>query len=270
MNAHMEQNFFVTLPSGNGMPPIGLGTWQLADTAEVIERALELGYPMFDTSGDYRTQPGIGQGIRNTGVARDAFFLTTKVEETGDAYAATRKNLDELGLDYADLMLVHRPPDDGVGEALWQGLLRAREEGLAKDIGVSNYSAEQIRQLTERTGEQPAVNQVEWTPFGFSDSLLDFCRERGIAIQAYSPLTRATRLDDPVLARIGKKYGKTAAQVMLRWNLQRGTIPIPKAHEVQHLAQNMEIFDFALSVADLSVLNELNEHYSSLGKLPYV
>lgn len=258
------------LKSGNTMPLIGLGTWQLTvQTAETVAYALQLGYPMIDTSGDYGTQPGIAEALRNTRIARDTFYLVTKVEEADDAYEATRKNLSELGLQYADLVLLHRPPDRGVGEALYEGLMRARNEKLARDIGVSNYSVEQIRALAEATGEMPSVNQIEWTPFGYSTHMRQFCLENHIVVQAYSPLTRTERLDDPALSQIASHYGKTPAQVLLRWNLQHGTVPLPKANRQEHLAENLNVFDFRIDVPDMSTLDALNERYSSLEALPY-
>lgn len=252
--------------SGNEIPVIGLGTWQLTNnTPGTIAYALELGYPMIDTSGDYGTQPGIAEGIKKSGAARDDFYLITKVEETDNAYEATQRNLQELELDYADLMLIHRPPADGVGEELWRGLMQAKEEGLTRDIGVSNYSIEQIQALIDRTGEVPVVNQIEWSPFGYSRAMLDFCNEQGIIIQAYSPLTRTTRLDNITLQNIANAYNKTPAQVIIRWNLQHGVIPLPKANQRTHLKENIEVFDFELTDEDMVTLDGLNEGYSSLG-----
>lgn len=266
----MNRESRISLSSGNRMPVLGLGTWQLTrDTLATVSRALELGYPMIDTSGDYGTQPGIGEAIRSTGRERESFYLVSKVEETDNAYRATHKNLGELGLEYVDLVLIHRPPDDSVGEVLWEGLLQARREGLTKDIGVSNYSVEQMRELTEMTEEKPAVNQIEWTPFGCSDDMFGYCRENGIIIQAYSPLTRAKRLDDEALVEISGRYGKTPAQLLIRWNLDRGTVPLPKANQRQHLEENLDVFDFELSKDDMAALNGLNDRWSSLGTLPY-
>jgi 2,5-diketo-D-gluconate reductase A len=252
------------------MPVLGLGTWQLTnDTAGMIEAALQLGYRLIDTSGDYGTQPGIGEAIRRSGIGRSGFYLATKVEETDDAYAATRKNLGELGLDHADLMLIHRPPPSGAGEDLWRGLSKAREDGLAKDIGVSNYSVELIDALIEATGDVPTVNQIEWSPFGYSDEMLLYAREKHIVIQAYSPLTRTKRLKDERLSAIAETYGKSTAQLLIRWNLQRGTVALPKANQNNHLEENIDVFDFEIGGADMEDLNRLNEHYSSLGRLPY-
>lgn len=268
----MDPATTLTLHTGNRMPVLGLGTWELTqDTPGTIAAAVELGYRLFDTSGDYGTQPGLGEGLRRSEIERGSIYLTTKVEETDDAYEATRRDLDELQMDYADLMLIHRPPPSGAGEALWRGLIRAREEGLTRDIGVSNYSTAQIDALIEATGEVPTVNQIEWSPFGHSSQMQQYCQARGIVIQAYSPLTRARRLDDPALTAIAANYGKSPAQLLIRWSLQIGTVPLPKANQRDHLAEDIDVFDFAISDEDMAALNKLNQHYSALGPgLQYV
>lgn len=267
----MRTNGTVSLHTGSTMPVLGLGTWQLTDdTAAAVEQALELGYRLIDTSGDYGTQPGIGEALRRTDVDRDEIFVTTKVEEDEDAYEASRRNVAELGLDQVDLMLIHRPPRSGAGVDLWEGLIRARNVGLARDIGVSNYSVEQMDELYRSSGELPAVNQIEWSPFGWSREMLQWCRENGVVIQAYSPLTRTERLDDETLEAVAERLGKTPAQVLLRWNLQLGTVPIPKANRRQHQAENLDVFDFSLTDTDMAELDALNREASSLGELPYV
>ncbi|WP_153020094.1 aldo/keto reductase [Paramesorhizobium deserti] len=266
----MHQISELSLHTGRNMPVMGVGTWQLTDdTAGVIDAAIRLGYRMIDTSGDYGTQPGIAEGIKRSGAERSDFYLVTKVEETDDAYEAVGRNLKELQLDYADLMLIHRPPPSGAGEELWRGLIRARQEGLTKDIGVSNYSVDLIDTLIRATGEKPVVNQIEWSPFGHSEKMLRFSRENGIIIQAYCPLTRSKRLNDEKLAGIAARYQKTPAQVMIRWNLQNGTVPLPKANRQDHLQENLDVLDFVIADEDMKELNGLNERYSSLGSLPY-
>src|SRR5439155_23544004 len=165
---------------------------------------------------------------------------------TEDGYDATSDRLSELGLDYADLVLIHRPPPAGAGESIWEGLIRAKRDGLSVEIGVSNYSTDQIDAVTRATGERPSVNQIEWSPFGHSREMLEYCRERRILIQAYSPLTRGKRLDDPTLGAIGRNHGKTSAQVLLRWNIQLGANPVPKASTGDHLRENIAVFDFEL------------------------
>ena len=142
--------------------------------------------------------------------------------------------------------------------------------GLVNDIGVCNYSIEQIEELVYRTGDLPAVTQVEWSPFGHSPSMLDFCHDNEIVIQAWSPLTRAQRLNDNKLCAMAARYGKSPAQLLLRWNLQLGVVALPKANHAQHQRENLNIFDFEISQTDMSKLRTLNEHYSALGKLPYV
>jgi len=274
-NAIRQAHFFppqsVTLHSGREMPVLGLGTYQLKHhTVEAVTQALEAGYRMFDTSGDYHTQRGIGEAIKHSGVAREEIFLVTKIEDTDDSFAATQANLAELKQPYADLVLIHRPPEDGVGESLWQGLRRAKRVGLVNDIGVCNYSIEQIEDLVYHTGELPAVNQIEWSPFGHSPGMLDFCHDNGIVIQAWSPLTRALRLNDDKLASMAARYGKNPAQLLIRWNLQLGVVPLPKANHVHHQLENLSVFDFEISPPDMAKLRALNEHYSAMGKLPYV
>jgi diketogulonate reductase-like aldo/keto reductase len=267
----MDSQSKITLHTGNQMPIMGLGTWKLKhNTAKVIKMALDMGYSMIDTSGDYGTQPEIGDGIARSGVKREDIFIVTKVEEDDEAYSATKKNLHELDLDYADLMLIHRPPKIGAGEELWESLIEAKNEGLTKDIGVSNYTIGQIESLAEYSGEWPVVNQIEWTPFGHSDEMQEFCDGNEIIIQAYSPITRTERLDDDRLAVISKRYDKTPAQVLIRWNLQRGTVPLPKANNIEHLKDDLDVFDFELSDEDMATLNSFNEMYSALGQLRYV
>jgi 2,5-diketo-D-gluconate reductase A len=261
----------IRLHTGSRMPVLGLGTYQLRHhTVDTVRLAVEAGYRMIDTSGDYHTQRGIGAALKNCGVPRDSLYVVTKVEETADAFEATRACLAELKLDYANLVLIHRPPEEEAGEASWQGLRRAKRQRLTRDIGVSNYSIAQIEELVYRTGEMPVVNQIEWSPFGHSPRMLDFCHDNHIVIQAWSPLTRAQRLNDDKLAAMAARYGKTPAQLLIRWNLQLGVVPLPKANHTQHQQENLEVFDFEIRQADMAKLRTFNEHYSSMGALPYV
>lgn len=253
------------------MPLMGLGTWHLTfHTVDTVCSALQLGFRMIDTAADYHTQRGIGDAIKTCGFERDTIFVISKVEPDEDGYAAVRKNLAQLKLNYIDLALIHRPPKNGAGEKCWQGLRRAKREGLVHDIGVSSYSIDSIEDLVYRTGEMPAVNQVEWSPFGHSPRMLDFCRDNGIVIQAWSPLTRASRLNDVKVATMAARYGKTPAQLLIRWNLQLGVVPLPKANHVQHQRENLNVFDFEIIPADMAKLSALNEHYSSLDRLEYL
>jgi diketogulonate reductase-like aldo/keto reductase len=261
----------VLLLSGREMPVLGLGTWQLKhQTVDSVARALAAGYRMIDTSGDYHTQRGIGEALRANNIPRESVFIVTKVEEAGDSYETLRANLAELRIEYVDLVLIHRPPERGVGEGLWQGLRRAKREGMTRDIGVSNYTIEQIEELVYRTGELPVVNQIEWTPFGHSPRMLDFCHDNHIVIQAWSPLTHGKRLNDDKLTAMAARYGCTPAQLLIRWNLQLGVVPLPKANHDYHQRDNLHVFDFEIQQLDMAKLRTLNEHWSALGRLQYV
>lgn len=253
------------------MPVIGLGTWQMShNDSDLIRRALETGYRMIDTSGDYGTQEAVGKAVRKSGLSRDKVYIVTKIEENEDAYRAVRKNVEEMGLAYADLILIHRPPAYSAGEDLWRGLIRAKEDGIAKDIGVSNYSIDQMNQLVQASAYIPAVNQIEWSPFGHSLEMLEYCQDNDIIIQAYSPLTRENMTDHALLKSIASSYDKTPEQVILRWNIQLGTVPLPKSANTYHQKENVDIFDFQISEDDMAALNSLNEQYSSMSSLQYI
>jgi len=270
--ADEAQSETIALRGGAAMPLLGLGTWQLTgdEARDGARHALEIGYRLIDTADDYRNQAELGEAIRDSGVAREEIFLTSKVEEDEDAHAATGQRLRDLGQDYLDLCLLHRPPPGGAGEALWEGLLEARRDGLAREVGVSNYTAAQLDRLIEATGEAPAVNQVEWSPFGHSAALLDHARAHGVVIQAYSPLTRAKRLDDPVVAEIAEVREGTPAQVLLSWAIELGTPPVPKAASAAHREENLGALELELGAAEVRRLGDLNEGWSALAGLPYV
>lgn len=253
------------------MPAMGLGTWMLSrDTTGTVLRAIELGYRLIDTAWDYGTQPAIGRAVKKSSVQRSELYIGTKVEETDDAYQAAKEYVSEMGLEYADLILIHRPPYVGPGVDLWEGLIKARDEGFARDIGVSNYTIDQIEQLISATGEAPAVQQIEWTPFGCSRKMREYCDRKDILLEAYSPLTRGMLLDNRTLNDISERHGRSPAQVLVRWNLQSGTVPIPKANRSSHLEENIDVFDFELDERDIARLSNLNGHYSALGSLAYV
>ncbi|SDO71384.1 2,5-diketo-D-gluconate reductase A [Lutimaribacter pacificus] len=262
----MDPQSTIRLRTGHDMPRLGLGTWQLTDgTAGAIEEALRIGYRMFDTAVDYGSQAGLGMGLQRSGIERGDIYIVTKIEEDDTPLDAVRRDLDELGLDYANLTLIHRPPENGAGEALWEGLIRAREDGLVRDIGVSNYSSDMLDTLAAATGETPVVNQIEWSPFGHSDVLQDHHRARNIVLMGYSPLTRGERLDDPQLHDIAAQHQRTPAQIILRWNLQRGIVPLPKANQTSHIEENFALYDFSLSDDDMQRIDRMNEMWSALG-----
>lgn len=268
----MDRRATIPLRTGASMPALGLGTWELThETAATVCYAVEQGYRMIDTAVDYGSQSGIGDALRDVDVPRAEIFLVAKVEEDDDGYDAIRRYLDEMRQDYADLVLIHRPPPKGLGVRIWDGLVRARAEGYAREIGVSNYSIHELRQLEKQVGEAPLVNQIEWTPFGWSADMLRYCRERGIVIQAYSPLTRGERLYDDGLRRVAERVGGTPAQVLLAWAIGKGVAPLPKANQREHLRENLGALGIGLAPGDVEELDRMNEGYSALGPaLQYV
>lgn len=270
----MDATSTIKLNSGHEMPVIGLGTWQLHNhhATDVVKQALELGYRLVDTSGNYGNQRQVGNGIKKSSVDREEIFVVNKVETTDEPYQVSKDFCKAMGLEYIDMMLLHWPArNDADNVELFKGLIQARNEGFIKSIGVSNFSEAQIREVIDATGEVPSVNQIEWSPFGHSMDMLEFCRDEGIVIQAYSPLTRAHELYGTHIEELADAYGKTPAQLLLRWNIQLGTVPIPKASSIEHLEENLDIFDFEISADDMADLNNLNEEYSVLqGSLSYV
>lgn len=270
----MDATSTIRLNSGCDMPIIGLGTWQLHNhhATDVVKQAIELGYRLVDTSGNYGNQRQVSSGIKRSSVDREEIFVVNKVETSDEPYQASKNFCKAMGLEYIDLMLLHWPANDEADNVeLFKGLIQARNEGIVKSIGVSNFSEAQIREIIDATGEVPSVNQIEWSPFGHSMDMLEFCRDEGIVIQAYSPLTRAHELHGTHIEELADSYDKSPAQMLLRWNIQLGTVPIPKASSIDHLEENLDIFDFEISKADMSELNDLNEEYSAIrSTLSYV
>jgi 2,5-diketo-D-gluconate reductase A len=260
------------------MPALGFGTWQLHDeaAADAVTAALTAGYRLIDTSGSYGNVAEVGAAVGGSSVAREDIFLVTKVESDEDPVESLRRQLGEMKLDRVDLTLIHWPPGvmgsaheahpadphDRAGVHLWQGLIRAREQGMTTDIGVSNYNAELIDVLVDATDEVPAVDQVEWSPFGHSMRFREYLRSREIALQAYSPLAQYHKLDHPVLQKIAQAHGKTPGQVVLRWDFQLGVVPLPRSGSVEHIKENFGIFDFELSDEEMGKITGLNEEFS--------
>ena len=270
------------------MPAIGFGTWQLQDeaAADAVTAALTAGYRLIDASGSYHNLAPVGRAVGGTGgaggsgVSRDDIFVTTKIEFDEDPVSSLTAQLEQLGLERADLTLIHWPPPEGDGIELWKLLIEAREQGLTTDIGVSNYDAKLIDELVAGTGEVPAVNQVEWSPFGHGMDFRKYLRNQDIAIQAYSPLAQFKKLDHPVLREIGEAHGdargsgsggaKTPGQVVLRWDVQLGIVPLPRSGTPAHIAENFDVFDFELSDDEMARITGLNEEFSVIAGLNYL
>ncbi len=247
---------------GERVPALGLGTWQLQGEAcvEAVRDALGIGYRHVDTAQAYGNESAVGRGLREAGVPRQEIFLTTKVWlenlERDDARESTRRSLERLGTDRVDLLLIHWPSDDlGLDEPL-AALEEMRDEGMARHIGVSNFPASLLARALERA-DLFAV-QVEYHPFLSQDELLALARRHDLLLTAYSPIARGAVLDDPTLAEIGRRHGKDAAQVTLRWLVQQERVAaIPKASDGRHRRNNFDIFDFSLSAEEMEEISGL-------------
>jgi len=254
-----------TLNNGVTMPWLGLGVWKTKEGEEVIQSvksAIAAGYRSIDTAAIYGNEEGVGQAIRESGVSRDELFITTKVwnddqgyEQTLQAFETSRK---KLGLDFLDLYLVHWPGKDKYLDT-WKALIHLQKEGLVRSIGVSNFQIRHLQHIIEDTGVVPVVNQVELHPLLSQKELLSYARENGIVLEAWSPLMQGN-LDQPKLVEIAEKYGKTVAQVILRWDIQNGVIVIPKSVKEHRIRENAGIFDFELSAEDMAVIDGLNQN----------
>jgi diketogulonate reductase-like aldo/keto reductase len=242
------------------MPMIGFGTWQLQGQRayQAARHALQVGYRHIDTATMYRNEEQVGRALADSGVDRADVFVTTKLPpgDAARARATIEHSLKALGTDYVDLWLVHWPPRSPSLVPLWRDFITARDDGLTRAIGVSNYGIRQIDELTRATGQQPAVNQIPWSPSRYDGRLLAAHRERGVALEGYSPL-KGTRLRDRTLAEIAAKYGATPAQVVLRWHIDTGVIVIPKSAHPERIEQNFDIFAFFLTPEEITRISNL-------------
>jgi diketogulonate reductase-like aldo/keto reductase len=248
------------LEDGAEIPLLGLGVWQVPNRRECVDAvrwALELGYRHIDTAQAYGNEESVGQGLRESGVARDQVFITTKFfPRRQDPVAEIERSLQRLGVDHVDLYIVHWP--EGGPTWAWPGMERAREAGYARSIGVSNFGADELQQLLGTATVPPVVNQVQFSPYEYRKALLESCRENGIALEAYSPLGTGRHLRSEAVTRIARRQGRTPAQVLLRWCVERGIPVIPKSTHRERIAENARLFDFGLSDEDIAELDALD------------
>jgi diketogulonate reductase-like aldo/keto reductase len=250
----------IALADGAHMPTLGLGVWQVRDgrgCVSAVRSALELGYRHIDTAQAYGNENSVGEGLRESGVPRDEVFITTKFYPARkDPVAEIGRSLKRLGLDDVDLYIIHWPR--GGPTWAWPGMERARELGYARSIGVSNFDVAELEELLAKARVPPVVNQVQFSPYEYRRGLLDRCREEGIALEAYSSLGTGRHLSSETATRIAQHLGRTAAQVLLRWCVQRGVPVIPKSTHRDRIAENAQILDFALSEEDMAELDALD------------
>ncbi|RHW27421.1 aldo/keto reductase [Nocardioides immobilis] len=259
----------ITLNDSTSIPQYGLGVWQVpaAETERVVADALELGYRHVDTAQMYGNEEGVGAAIAGSGLAREDLYVTTKLNNNNHEKAAARESLkvslDKLGLEKVDLFLIHWPlPTQYGGDfvSTWEALVELRAEGLATSVGVSNFQPDHLDRIVAATGVVPAVNQVEVHPYFGNEAVREATTRHGAHVQAWSPLGQGGgELTDPVVTGVADAHGKTPAQVLLRWALDRGDIVFPKSLRKERLAENLDVFDFALSADEIAALAALDK-----------
>jgi 2,5-diketo-D-gluconate reductase A len=248
------------LADGNEIPLLGLGVWQVPNGPEcenAVRSALELGYRHLDTAQAYGNEESVGRALRDSGIPRDEVFVTTKffpVQE--DPAAEAQRSLARLGVDQVDLYIIHWP--QGGPTWAWPGMERAHELGYARSIGVSNFNVSELDELMSVAATPPVVNQVQFSPFEYRRRLLEACEERNVALEAYSPLGTGRHLSDGQVLQVADRVGRTPAQVLLRWCVQRGLVVIPKSTHRERIEENARIFDFTLSDEDMAALDALD------------
>jgi 2,5-diketo-D-gluconate reductase A len=257
----------ITLNDGNAIPQLGFGVFQIEprDTAKAVSEALEVGYRHIDTAEMYGNEKEVGEAIRASGLDRDDVFVTSKLNngshEPHDAREAFDTTLSELGFDHVDLFLIHWPLPtlyDGDFVSTWRTLEEFHRDGRATSIGVSNWQIEHLERLAAETDIVPAVNQIEVHPYLTNNAVREYDREHQIATEAWSPIAQGQVLDDPTITQIAYKVGKTPAQVVLRWHVQRGDIVFPKSVTPSRMKENFELFDFEIEPADMDAITALD------------
>jgi diketogulonate reductase-like aldo/keto reductase len=252
---------FRMLADGTQIPLLALGVWQIPNGREcedAVRWALELGYRHIDTAQAYGNEESVGRGLRESGVPREQIFITTKFFPAAkDPVAEAEGSLERLGVDYLDLYIIHWPQSGPTWA--WPGMVQAQERGYSRSIGVSNYSVQELDQVLALATSRPVVDQVQFSAFEYRRGLLEACQERALALEAYSPLGTGAHLRDQTVVEVAERSGRTPAQVLLRWCLQRGTIVLSKSTHRERLKENAEVFDFELSDHDMLTLDALDK-----------
>jgi len=261
----------VELNSGHPMPLLGFGVFQIEDgpiCERAVREAIDAGYTHIDTAAVYGNEQSVGRAIADSGAGREDLFVTTKIFPHSfgreEARTACEESLRKLAMDYVDLYLIHWPVREGLAET-WETMQQLRDEGKIRSIGVSNFTVRRFEeQFFAATDVVPAVDQIELHPFWNRADVVAYCRDKGIQPEAYSPLARAERMDDVTLNELAAKYGKSVAQIMIRWQLQRRIVVIPKSRHPDRIRQNADVFDFELADEDMARIAALNEDFCTI------
>lgn len=255
----------MTLNDGRTMPQLGTGIWQIEDakTPEVVAEALRVGYRLIDGAAAYKNEAGMGRGIRDSDVARDQIFVTSKLWNDAQGHDAALRAFDATmersGLDYLDLYLIHWPlPAMDAYVDSWKALIRLRDEGRVRSIGVANFHEPHLRRLIDETGVAPALNQIELHPSLTQERIRAVNKQLGIVTQSWTPLGRGDSFDAPAIRDAAARTGRTVAQVILRWHIQHGLSVIPKSEKPERLAENFDVLDFTLTPEEMSAIDALD------------
>ena len=255
----------VSLSDGNSMPLLGLGTWAAqpgGETRDAVAFALETGYRHIDTAKMYGNEQDVGEAVRQSSIPRQEIFVTTKLWDSDQGYQSANnafdRSMDQLGLEYIDLYLIHWPVEKLRNDS-WRALNEIKESGRTRSIGVSNFSHKHLQELYSYSDIRPVVNQIELSPFLQQPLIASFCRSENIQLTGYCPLAKGRRFDEPVLADIAEQHGKSPAQVMIRWALQNRQAVIPKSSNPKRIVQNADIFDFQIGVDEMVRLDGLDD-----------
>ncbi|CAL1708089.1 unnamed protein product [Somion occarium] len=262
--ANLKLQSTIRLSSGYLMPLLGFGVYQNYTTRESVLEAFKAGYRHVDSAQVYRNEAHVGEAVRESGLPREELFITTKCVSKTHGYESTLKGVDEsltkFGFNYIDLFLIHDPySGKDLRLATYKALLEARQARKIRTVGVSNYGIHHLEEIKEAGFETPAVNQIELHPFCQQKPIVEYCKQHGIVVQAYSPLVRAKRMDHPTIASIAQKHNRDPAQILIHWSLQKGFVPLPKSANPQRIWSNAQVYDFALDESDMQQLDALDQ-----------
>ena len=265
MSSHLNINSRITLHDGNSMPLFGLGVWEAQsgkETYDAVLSALNAGYRHIDTAEMYGNEKDVGRAVNDSAINRAEIFVTTKLWDSGLGYDHALKAFDDslkkMKLEYVDLYLIHWP-EKGSQLDIWRALERIKQEGRSRSIGVSNFAPKHLKELLVKDSEHPVVNQIELSPFLQQEHIYSFCQKENIHLTGYCPLARGERFTDPKLCQLSTETNKSAAQLMIRWALQRGHTVIPKSVSPERIRENANVFDFNLTEDQMNMLDSLDQ-----------